>query len=600
MKKKVILIPIIAVLAILLIASGVFAYLYFATDTFKSNKEMFKKYISQNAEYENVFKIDELNQYIQKQKTMSYSCEGNIKMNMSSTNAGLQEEISKLQNTSITFLGNVDQANKYYYGNIRANYSDTQSIGAEIVKKDDVVAIKINDVINKFIGIQNNNLKDAARKLGLNEETIAFIPDKINLQSSQIQGFQQIFTETEKKQLKEKYFKIFTDNLTDDMFTCQKSDNGNIYVLSFTEDKAESIIKKILLQLQNDDLIFNKIRTIMINYAGMTQEEANTFISRLQQVIQEVVNENNSTNTAPTTSGVEQTSSQNNMYIKVYTQNNKLVKTELSISNTTISISKIESGLKLEFSDNTMLTPYSFTMQKSSSADNFKYDFGLLQGANQLVTLKINYTGINTNQVQENSEFTFNYNSINNNLSNTFNGITDSISSGTNYVCTYTNTKSFGNANLSNIVSNGDIITINSAPNKEKAQELITMVAAKFIQVNNSKMVAAGLNPNSTNPFMYYLPAVVPVGSTSFINNIENSAILLAPLARLSELAMITVESARDTIENYIDNNNNTSDEFTDSTDDSADESNDEDNGDSTTSEEDDGLDDFTTIETNI
>ena len=50
MKNKKILIVVIIMIAILAIGGGVFAYLYIATDTFKSDKELFSKYISQNLE----------------------------------------------------------------------------------------------------------------------------------------------------------------------------------------------------------------------------------------------------------------------------------------------------------------------------------------------------------------------------------------------------------------------------------------------------------------------------------------------------------------------------------------------------------------------
>ena len=48
MKSKKILIIVIIIIAMLAIGGGIFAYLFIATDTFKSDKELFSKYMSQN------------------------------------------------------------------------------------------------------------------------------------------------------------------------------------------------------------------------------------------------------------------------------------------------------------------------------------------------------------------------------------------------------------------------------------------------------------------------------------------------------------------------------------------------------------------------
>ena len=50
MKNKKALIIVIIIIAILCIGGGIFAYLFIATDTFRSDKELFAKYISQNTE----------------------------------------------------------------------------------------------------------------------------------------------------------------------------------------------------------------------------------------------------------------------------------------------------------------------------------------------------------------------------------------------------------------------------------------------------------------------------------------------------------------------------------------------------------------------
>ena len=50
MKSKKILIITLIIILVLAVAGTVFAYLFIATDTFKGDKELFAKYISQNSE----------------------------------------------------------------------------------------------------------------------------------------------------------------------------------------------------------------------------------------------------------------------------------------------------------------------------------------------------------------------------------------------------------------------------------------------------------------------------------------------------------------------------------------------------------------------
>ena len=132
MKKKLV-ISIIIILTLIFIAGGVFAYLYFGTNTFRSNKELFAKYILQNSEAFEAFNLAELKNYAEKQKNMPYSSEGIIKTNVTSTNSRNQDSIAALQNCSLKFTGNVDNVKKNISYNINANYTDSQSISVKYI-----------------------------------------------------------------------------------------------------------------------------------------------------------------------------------------------------------------------------------------------------------------------------------------------------------------------------------------------------------------------------------------------------------------------------------------------------------------------------------
>ena len=63
---------------------------------------------------------------------------------------------------------------------------------------------------------------------------------------------------------------------------------------------------------------------------------------------------------------------------------------------------------------------------------------------------------------------------------------------------------------------------INSAPNAQSIQSAFAQIGQQFVNVNNSKLASIGLN-SSTNPFLFYIPAVVPVGASMIIPSYTNN-----------------------------------------------------------------------------
>ena len=79
-----------------------------------------------------------------------HTSEGSLKTDISSSDAQAQSLASALQNSSITFVGNVDKANNYSYQNISVNYSDSQAMKAEYLQKGDIYAVRLSDVWKRF------------------------------------------------------------------------------------------------------------------------------------------------------------------------------------------------------------------------------------------------------------------------------------------------------------------------------------------------------------------------------------------------------------------------------------------------------------------
>lgn len=516
--KKIIVIPIIVVIAIILIVGGVFAYLYFATDTFKSNKEMFVKYFSENQEIANIFNIDELKNISNRQKTEKYTTSGSIKTTVDYTDTQDQELSNAIQNTSITFLGNVDNQNKYFYQNIYANYSDTQSLNAEIVRKKDVYAIKINEVLNKFIGIENNNLKVFATKMGLDEENLQNIPDRIDFEGILSGVTTDVFTEAEKETLKNRYFSIITENITDDMFSRESTENEKVYVLKIKQSKAKEILTKIINTLKTDEILLSKIRNLLVNKANISEEDANNYIEEFIEMLSSSIDEqdlyqndflveNIDTNNLAQPTPSTQESTEKELSVKVYVQNKKLIKTTFG-TESYVTISPIENGVIIENVTINDEDGYKITIQKQTNPGQVGYSLIIMNGNSQIGNLIYNVSGLDGNAITEKSEIS----------------MTSEYEKATS---TYTCTKTFGPTEVLAEVANEDIMLVNTAPNAEAVSSLFEQVSNKIMEVNKAKMTAAGLNPDGENPFTQYIQAIIPLGTSIIFNSPENAPVVM-------------------------------------------------------------------------
>ena len=524
MKKRYLIAIIVLVVLTLCLGVGL-AFTYFFTDTFKSNKELFSKYIVQNVEVTELFNDKDLKAYSEKQNNTPYTSEGSIKTNITFPDSSQAQMATALQNCNITFTGKTDKANNYIYQNINANYSDSQSLNLELLQNNDIYAFKINDVINKFIGIQNTNLKDLATKFGLDEETVVQIPDKIDL--SEYTSLN-LFTNEESEQIKDKYTKIILDNLTDDMFSKETIDDSTTYTLTINKNQCKNIVLKLLETLKDDELILNKAKYLMFNKLNLTEENVNTYIEHYKTLIQSLLDKENE-QVANETVLISETQSNSQVLVKIHVEKGNLVKTEIEFPETTssnsadnsylndlvadesllptsidihkLSIIKSNNGVRFEFELSGSEKTFSISMQKIKSANEIKYDFSAANGDEQLFELIIDFNGIDTNQVHEISELNFEYND-------------------TKFVCTYKNTKNLDSKFSRDDVLNENVMLINSAPNADSITNLFSQIVTRLQQVNIEKTAYLGLQSND-NPFIYYIPSAIPAILTNFISNIN-------------------------------------------------------------------------------
>ena len=103
MKNKILL----AIIALVIIVGGILGYSYYANDAFKSDKEIFLSYLT---EEDSTNLTDKMQQYLDKRETKSYTNKGNATLTIDG--AANDQSIQLLNNAKITFDGKMNKPEK--------------------------------------------------------------------------------------------------------------------------------------------------------------------------------------------------------------------------------------------------------------------------------------------------------------------------------------------------------------------------------------------------------------------------------------------------------------------------------------------------------
>ena len=295
-KRTTILITIIAI--ILIIIGIIITLLYLKTDMFKSNKQLFVKYLAKN--FEN---MDSTVTYIAEndyKKTLDgskYTTNSQVKINYTKDiGTSLENTQNAINKLKLSIDGQTDNINNYAYRDIKLLNDNEQQMEIELLKQDNTYGIRFSDLFKQYILAENTNLKELFTNAGYTDEEVENIPNEIQI-NSQIQNIK--FTTEEEEQLQEKYIGIFNEKISNEKFSKQTKQNitinntnltANVYTLTLTKEELNNLYIQILENLKQDEIILNKIDILgnMLNQ-NMLKEE---FIQSIEEKIGDI-NRNN-------------------------------------------------------------------------------------------------------------------------------------------------------------------------------------------------------------------------------------------------------------------------------------------------------------------
>ena len=307
-KKKGGFLSVLLVFVLLVgIAGGAFAtYMY--TDVFKTPKQLMAKY-GLNL-YNSMTNLTPISNQITKKDSGRIEVDGVLKVvPIETTNSTSTDTTSELDMTS-QLLSNIsldvdlkadldEKEMEFVIGTAFLG----QTLDMRFIRNQDTYAIgsSLVDISEEYngktlVGIENNNLKDFAKKFDLSEEILDYIPTKVDFDA-----LTELFSEEELNDIKLRYFTIINDKLADEVFTVEKDVPIKIESGSYDTKKITAkisskdlidILAVALEELRNDKIIldsYKKVVDIEIPQDALT--EAFDTMSEEIKSIQEEENE---------------------------------------------------------------------------------------------------------------------------------------------------------------------------------------------------------------------------------------------------------------------------------------------------------------------
>ena len=306
---------VIIVLVIVLGIGGAFAYL--TTDMFKSNQALFFKYAGQvlkNIEYTPNTQVSAIENLAEQ---MPYTVDGSLEIEAE----GELESLSKI-GLDIELKENKLEEKAYIKADLL--HDDEKIFTLEYSNSNNIYALKSDEIVNAFVGIENENLKVLAQKLGITDTTN--IPDSIDTTNLKDKI---VITDEEKAHIINTYSAVLMQNINKDAFTKEKDLSAmkkdiayitTAYRLTLNAQELKQIEIALLETLKQDSITLNLITT---NAKALGLDEEYTQVNNISNMIDEIITEINS----------EEDISDAGISIMIYVDDGQVVLTEIIARN---------------------------------------------------------------------------------------------------------------------------------------------------------------------------------------------------------------------------------------------------------------------------
>lgn len=379
MRRNNKLIIVISIVFALAIVGAIFGYLFLATDIFKSNEELFAKYIQQNTEaFQKMLDFQTFKVYDNLKEQDKYESNTNVKM-IHSEGGEISNPLNNLT-VKLDIQKNDEEQYKYIDGQIL--YEDEEYLEAEIIKEEDIYGIRFTDAVKQFITVkEDENIENVANDIGIDIEQLNVL----------INGSEQIIPNESILVLKDKYSNILIEELKKGTFQKQKNamitynditTETNAYSVSLSSKQVEDILLQILNNIKNETEILDKLQTIISKEDAIKQiDEMIGFVSEELEV--------------------------QTIKVTVYEQKQKAIRTVIEIGTNKITIDNIEQaeGIKTKINYSNLsdeqAKEYVFEISKQNTENQEKVEINM-----NAINGEENYTIAILSQMQSSNNIT--------------------------------------------------------------------------------------------------------------------------------------------------------------------------------------------------
>lgn len=463
---KILLILIIIIVIIILAGVGI---LVFATDIFKSDKEMFFKYMADIGDSKKGFIDDGLKQYFEKKNNTPYNDEGEFSVNISSDNE--QKKFENVNNFNISFSGQVDTANSKAAQNISLNYSNDVKFPINYKQIENKIGLQTKYVGSKFVAIETEKLNKFSEDLD-DVESYGEMVDKL-------QKMEKVeLTEDEKSHIKDTYITVINQQLEKDKFSKVKESDMSGYKLSLTGTDLQNVLVKLLETLKNDQTTVDKLN----EYLKIQKNSAKITASQIDDAIKSIKDDTDF--------------SDKNFEITVYQKNRDVCKLVIETTEGTIAIEK-----KIEGNQQNIDVSYEMKEDKKSKI-SFSANFENLES---LQNIKENYELImSLPEVAESST------------------TTDVDSKVVVYKYNFSNDVNFTDSATVEDFSSDNSLTLTDY-DSDQVSSFLNAVVERISEVNEQQMGQLGLEA-SENPIVNIIPSIgLYLGNMNVLNQVDSN-----------------------------------------------------------------------------
>lgn len=468
---KILLILIIIIVIIILAGVGI---LVFATDIFKSDKEMFFKYMADIGDPKKGFIDEELKQYFEKKNNTPYNDKGEFSINIScdpnTLSKNLQKNVDSTNNFNISFSGQVDTANSKAAQNISLNYSNDVKFPINYKQIENKIGLQTKYIGSKFVAIETEKLNKFSEDLD-DVESYGEMVDKL-----QKMGKVEL-TEDEKSHIKDTYITVINQQLEKDKFSKVKESDMSGYKLSLTGTDLQNVLVKLLETLKNDQTTVDKLN----EYLKIQKNSAKITASQIDDAIKSIKDDTDF--------------SDKNFEIAVYQKNRDVCKLVIETTEGTIAIEK-----KIEGNQQNIDVSYEVKEDKKSKI-SFSANFENLES---LQNIKENYELIiSSPEVTESST-------------------TKDIDSEVVYKYNFSNDVNFtDSATVEDFSSDNSLMLTDY--DSDQVSNFLNAVVERISEVNEQQMGQLGLEA-SENPIVNIIPSIgLYLGNMNVLNKVNSN-----------------------------------------------------------------------------